>query len=277
MMDVGVVGLGRMGSAIARRLIDAGHRVTVFNRTRSRAEPFREAAAAVAASPAQAASGDVVVTMLANDQAVEATVLGNDGVLQGLRPDGVHVSASTITVSMSERLAEEHRRAGRSYLAAPVFGRPEAAASGKLFVVCGGEADAIERCRPVFDAIGQRTFVIGTAPQSASLVKLGGNFLIAATIECLGEAVALMRKSGVDPHAFIEVMTGSLFDAPVFRTYGKLILEQQFEPPGFAMPLGLKDITSTLAAAEAEAGADAGGQPSARPLYRRHCPRRRDA
>jgi 3-hydroxyisobutyrate dehydrogenase-like beta-hydroxyacid dehydrogenase len=251
-MEVGVVGLGRMGSAIAQRLIQAGHRVTVYNRTRSRAEPLRAAGAVVADSPAAAAAGEAVITMLADDQAVEATVLGNDGVLQGLRADTVHISMSTITVALSERLESAHPAAGRHYLAAPVFGRPDAAASGKLFIVAGGEASAIARCQSLFDAIGQRTFVIGDTPHWANLVKLSGNFLIASMIECLGEAVALMRKSGVDPQRFIDIMTESLFAAPVYRTYGKLIVDQHFQPPGFTMPLGLKDIRSALAAAEAQ-------------------------
>jgi 3-hydroxyisobutyrate dehydrogenase-like beta-hydroxyacid dehydrogenase len=179
-------------------------------------------------------------------------VYGNDGVLQALREDAVHISMSTITVALSERLASAHRAAGRHYLAVPVFGRPDAAASGKLFLVAGGEADVIARCQPLFNAIGQRTFVIGDTPQWANLVKLSGNFLIASMIESLGEAIALIRKSGVDPQRFIDIMTGSLFAAPVYQTYGKLIVEQHFQPAGFAMPLGLKDIRSVLAAAEAQ-------------------------
>jgi 3-hydroxyisobutyrate dehydrogenase-like beta-hydroxyacid dehydrogenase len=251
-MEIGVIGLGQMGSAIARRLIGAGHRVTVYNRTRARAEALEVAGAVVADRPVGASTGDAVITMLADDQAVEAVVLGNDGVLQGLREDAVHLSMSTITVALSERLASAHRAAGRQYVAVPVFGRPDVAESGNLFIVAGGEAEAIARCQPLFDAIGQRTFVIGDTPQWANLVKLSGNFLIASMIESLGEAVALMRKSGVDPQRFIDVITGSLFAAPVYRTYGKLIVEQHFQPAGLAMALGLKDIRSVLAAAEAQ-------------------------
>ena len=251
-MEVGVIGLGRMGSAIALRLIEAGHRVTVSNRTRARAEPLKAAGAIVAETPAGASTDEAVITMLADDQALEAVVYGNDGVLQALREDAVHISMSTITVALSERLASAHRAAGRHYLAVPVFGRPDAAASGKLFLVAGGEADVIARCQPLFNAIGQRTFVIGDTPQWANLVKLSGNFLIASMIESLGEAIALMRKSGVDPQGFIDIMTGSLFAAPVYQTYGKLIVKQHFHPAGFAMPLGLKDIRSVLAAAEAQ-------------------------
>jgi 3-hydroxyisobutyrate dehydrogenase-like beta-hydroxyacid dehydrogenase len=251
-MEIGVIGLGRMGGAIARRLIEAKHRVTVYNRTPARAEPLKAEGALVADSPAGASSGEAVITMLADDQAVEAVVFGDRGVLQGLRKDAVHLSMSTITVALSERLASAHRAADRHHLAVPVFGRPDAATSGKLFIVAGGDAALIARCQPIFDAVGQRTFVVGDTPQWANLVKLSGNFLITSMIESLGEAIALMRKSGVDPQRFVDIMTESLFAAPVYRTYGKLIVEQHFQPAGFAMPLGLKDIRSTLAAAEAQ-------------------------
>ncbi len=250
-MEVGVIGLGHMGSAIARRLLEAGHYVTVYNRTRKKAERLKEAGAVVADSPSAASRGQAVITMLADDSAVETVVFGKDGVLHGLREDAAHISMSTITVALSERLAEAHRALHRHYLAAPVFGRPDAAAAGKLFIVVGGEADVIMRYQPLFDVLGQRTFVIGDTPPWANLVKLSGNFLIASMIESLGETVALMRKSGVNPRSFIEIMTNSLFDAPVYRTYGELIVEQRFEPPAFAIPLGLKDIRSALSAAEA--------------------------
>jgi 3-hydroxyisobutyrate dehydrogenase-like beta-hydroxyacid dehydrogenase len=172
-------------------------------------------------------------------------------VLAHLPEGAVHVSMSTITVALAERLAEAHRAAGRRFVAALVFGRPDAAAAGKLFVVAAGEEAAIAQCQPLFDAIGQRSFVVGAAPAAANLVKLGGNYLIAATIQSLGEAIALMRKSGVDASAFVEVITNSLFAAPVYRTYGALIVEERYEPAGFAMPLGLKDLRAALAAADA--------------------------
>ncbi|MFL5253278.1 MAG: NAD(P)-dependent oxidoreductase [Rhodopila sp.] len=252
-MQIGFIGLGQMGSAIAHRLIAAGHQVKVYNRTRSRAEALAEAGAVVAETPAEASAGEAVFTMLADDPAVEAVTFGPHGIIQGLGKNHVHISLSTITVALSERLAAAHLAAGQRYLAAPVFGRPDAAAAGKLFVVAAGETDLVAHCQPLFDAIGQRTFVVGDRPASANLVKLGGNFLLAAMIESLGEAVALMRKSGVDPHRFIEVITNSLFAAPAYRTYGELIVEQRFQPAGFAVPLGLKDIRSALAAAEARA------------------------
>ena len=250
-MDVGFVGLGNMGGAIARRLLAAGHRVTVYNRTPSRAEALEAEGAILASSPGGASGGEAVITMLADDAAVEAMAFGADGVIAALRKDAVHVSMSTITVALSERLAAAHRAAGQRYVAAPVFGRPDAAAAGKLFVLAAGDPESVARCQPVFEAVGQRTFTVAEEPAGANLVKLGGNFLLAAMIECLGETVALMRKSGVDPQRFIEVMTNTLFAAPAYRTYGALIVEQRYQPPGFAMPLGLKDIRSVLAAADA--------------------------
>lgn len=251
-MDIGFIGLGNMGLPMARNLLKAGHRVTVYNRTRSRAEPLVHDGAIAAGAPAEACAGDAVITMLANDRAVEETVFGSQGILGHLRQGCAHISMSTITVALSERLAAAHRDAGQAYLASPVFGRPEAAAAARLFIVAAGEKKAVERCQPLFDALGQRTFVLSENPPEANLVKLSGNFLIAATIECLGETVALMRKYEVDPHRFLEIMTETLFAAPVYRTYGALIAEQKYEPAGFKAELGLKDVRSVLAAAEAK-------------------------
>jgi 3-hydroxyisobutyrate dehydrogenase-like beta-hydroxyacid dehydrogenase len=157
----------------------------------------------------------------------------------------------TISVALSDRLAEAHRNAGQAYVAAPVFGRPEAAAAAKLFVLAAGPEAQLVRCQPLFDAIGQRTFVIGDKPSSANLVKLSGNFLLAAMIECLGEAFALTRKGGIDPHLYLEILTSTLFSAPAYKTYGTIIANQEYEPAGFKMALGLKDIRLALAAADA--------------------------
>jgi 3-hydroxyisobutyrate dehydrogenase-like beta-hydroxyacid dehydrogenase len=252
-MDIGFIGLGHMGQAMARTLLKAGFRLTVYNRTRARAEELQAEGAAVADSPAEASRGDLVITMLADDPAVEAVVFGEQGVIRALRRSAIHAGMSTITVALSKRLADAHRAAGQYYVAAPVFGRPDAAAAGKLFIVAAGEPEPIARCQPVFDAMGQRTFVVGPVQTAANLIKLCGNFLIASMIESLGEATTLIRKSGGDPQRFVEVMTNSLFPAPVYKTYGDLIVEQKFQPAGFSMPLGLKDIRSLLAAAETHA------------------------
>jgi len=249
MMDVGFIGLGNMGQAMARNLLKAGHRVTVFNRSRHKAEPLAAEGARIADSPAEACQ-PVVITMLADDAAVEAAMLGHSGGLSTLAKDAVHVSMSTISVALSDRLAEAHRKAGQAYLAAPVFGRPEAAAAAKLYIIAAGERSVIAHCQPLFDAMGQRTFVIGDKPSAANLVKLSGNFLLASMIECLGEAFALTRKGGIDPHVYLEIVTNTLFSAPVYKTYGALIADQRYEPAGFSMALGLKDIRLALTAAD---------------------------
>jgi len=249
-MDVGFIGLGNMGLAMARNLLKAGHSLRVYNRTQSRAEPLEREGATIATSPAEASTGDAVITMLANDQAVEETVFGDDGVLRGLKKGAAHISMSTITVALSERLKKAHAEAQQTYIAAPVFGRPDAAAAAKLFVVPAGDKKAVEHFQPLFDAMGQRTFFLSENAPEANLVKLSGNFLIASMIECLGETVALMRKYEVDPRRFLEIMTETLFAAPVYRTYGALIAGQKYEPAGFKLELGLKDVRSVLAAAE---------------------------
>jgi 3-hydroxyisobutyrate dehydrogenase-like beta-hydroxyacid dehydrogenase len=252
-MKVGFIGLGRMGQGMARSLLKAGFEVTVWDRTRSHAEALREYGAMVADTPAGAATDEAVITMLADDHAVEEIVLGGGRVIRTMREDAVHISMSTITVASSEELTQARRTAGQRFVAAPVFGRPEAAAAAQLYIVAAGAPEPVDRCRPRFDAMGQKTFVLGAFPPAANLVKLGGNFLIASLIECLGEAIALMRKADVPAQRFVEILTESLFAAPVYKTYGQLILEEKYEPAGFKMPLALKDIRSVLAAAEAKA------------------------
>jgi 3-hydroxyisobutyrate dehydrogenase-like beta-hydroxyacid dehydrogenase len=250
-MKVGFIGLGQMGSAMATNLIKAGHDVTVYNRSRDKAEALAGEGAKVAATVAEACGGEAVFTMLAHDDALSAVVHGDGGVLASLGKGAVHISASTISVAMSERLTREHAAAGQHFVAAPVFGRPEAAAAAKLFVAAAGAPDAIQTVTPLFDAIGQRTFVLGEEPKAANLVKLSGNFLIASVIESLGEAMALVEKGGVDRHAYLDLLTSTLFNAPVYKTYGGLIADRKFKPAGFTAPLGQKDIRLALAAGEA--------------------------
>jgi 3-hydroxyisobutyrate dehydrogenase-like beta-hydroxyacid dehydrogenase len=250
-MKVGFLGLGQMGSAMAANLIKAGHDVTVYNRSRDKAEALAGEGAKVAATVAEACGGEAVFTMLAHDDALSAVVHGDGGVLASLGKGAVHISASTISVAMSERLTREHAAADQHFVAAPVFGRPEAAAAAKLFVAAAGAPDAIQTVTPLFDAIGQRTFVLGEEPKAANLVKLSGNFLIASVIESLGEAMALVEKGGVDRHAYLDLLTSTLFNAPVYKTYGGLIADRKFKPAGFTAPLGQKDIRLALAAGEA--------------------------
>jgi 3-hydroxyisobutyrate dehydrogenase-like beta-hydroxyacid dehydrogenase len=250
-MQVGFIGLGGMGSGMAANLLKAGHALTAYNRTAAKAEALVGDGAALAKIPGEAARGDVVITMLADDAAVEAVVFGSDGVLAGLKPGAIHISMSTISVALAERLAAAHRGAGQGFVSAPVFGRPEAAAAAKLFIVAAGEPQAVQFCQALFDALGQRTFVIADEPPKANLVKLSGNFLIAAVIETLGEAFALVGKAGIDRADYLDILTNTLFGAPVYKTYGSLIAEERYAPPGFKAKLGFKDIRLALGAAEA--------------------------
>ena len=249
-MKVGFIGLGRMGAGMAGSLLRAGHDVTVHNRSAERARPLGELGAKIAARVSEASANPVVFTMLSDDAALEAVALGEEGILRHLRRGALHVSSSTISVELSERLAREHAAAGQKFVAAPVFGRPEAAASAQLYVVAAGDSGAIEEARPLFDALGQKTFVVSDRPEAANLVKLSGNFLLASVVESLGEALALVGKAGLDRRQYLELLTSSLFDVPVYKNYGRLIAERAFTPAGFAAPLGQKDIRLTLAAAE---------------------------
>jgi 3-hydroxyisobutyrate dehydrogenase-like beta-hydroxyacid dehydrogenase len=251
-MKVGFIGLGNMGKAMARNLLNAGHAVIVYNRTRSRAEELQRDGAIVADTPAETCTGEAVITMLADDHAVEQVAFGTKdsaGVVSALDASGVHISMSTISVALSDRLYDAHRSKGSGYVAAPVFGRPPTAEAQQLAIVAAGPPETIERCRPLFDAMGQRTFVVGEKPSSANLVKLIGNFMIASMLETLGEAFALGRKGGLDPGLLLEVLS-TLFPAPIYKNYAGMIARQEFEPAGFKLPLGLKDVRLVMAAAD---------------------------
>jgi 3-hydroxyisobutyrate dehydrogenase-like beta-hydroxyacid dehydrogenase len=249
-MDIGFIGLGNMGRGMAANLIKAGHSVTVYNRSPGKAEALVTQGATAAGTVAEASRGEVVFTMLADDRAVEAVTFGDDGIVASLPPGATHVSSSTISIALSERLAAAHAEAGQRYAAAPVFGRPEAASAAKLFVIAAGARQALQPLSPLFEAIGQRTFVVSEQPHTANLVKLSGNFLIASAIEAIGEAVALVAKAGVDRQQYVDILTSTLFAAPAYQTYGGLIARRQFEPAGFAASLGLKDVRLALAAGE---------------------------
>ena len=243
---IAFLGLGAMGLAMARNLVQAGYDVRVWNRTASKAREIP--GAKPAGTPAAACDGaEFAVSMLADDAAVEATVLGSDGALAALRPGAIHVGSSTISVALCRRLVETHAAAGVGFVAAPVFGRPEAAAAKQLWIVPGGSPADVERCAPIFGALGQGTFPLGPAPH-ASLAKLLGNFMIASTIEMLGESLTTAEKAGLDPSRFLEMITGTLFGTPLVRRYGQLVVDTAFEPAGFQLPLGLKDLNLALAA-----------------------------
>jgi len=249
-MEAGLIGLGRMGTGIAKSLLRSGHRLTVFNRTRERAELLRADGANVARSVAEACQSGVVLTMVADDAALEALVFGEDAIRASLRAGGLHVSLSTISVALSDRLAAEHTKAGQQFVAAPVFGRPEAAESAKLSVVAAGPSASVQRCKPLFESMGPKLLVVGERPSMANVVKLSGNFLIATVLESLAEALTFARKSGVDPGVLLDFLTTTMFTAPVYKSYGELIVQGKHEPAGFALPLGLKDLRLVLQAAE---------------------------
>jgi 3-hydroxyisobutyrate dehydrogenase-like beta-hydroxyacid dehydrogenase len=249
-MKIGFIGLGHMGAGMAARLCQAGHDVTVHNRSAERMQPLIALGAKGAHNIAGACAADVVFTMLADDSAVEEAVLGPVGVREYLQPGSIHVSCSTVSVAMSEQLTRAHSQKQQGYLAVPVFGRPEAAAAGKLYMVAAGERQLIEKIQPLLDVLGQHTYIVSDVPKNANLVKLSGNFLIATVIESLGEAMALAEKGGVDRHQYLELLTSSLFNIPIYKSYGAMIADRKFEPAGFAAPLGQKDMRLALAAAE---------------------------
>jgi 3-hydroxyisobutyrate dehydrogenase-like beta-hydroxyacid dehydrogenase len=189
--------------------------------------------------------------MLADDHALEDVLLGSGNLLSKLRPEQIHVSMSTISVELSRNLVEAHRRHGTGFISAPVFGRPEAAEAAKLFIVVAGPKALVAKCEPLFSAMGQKTFVLGEDPPAANVVKLSGNFLIVSTLECMGEAFALVRKHGIDPQQYLDILTNSFFSAPFQKNYGGIIAQEKYEPAGFRMRLGLKDVRLILAAADA--------------------------
>ncbi len=252
-MDAGLIGIGQMGSGIAMNLLLKGHRLTIYNRTPERTESFRGLGAQIASSVADACRSGVVLTMLSDDTALESVVYGENGLLASLPSSGLHISLSTISVALSDRLTADHAKAGQQFVAAPVFGRPEAAASGSLLVVAAGPSDAMERAKPLFSAMGPRLAVFGERPSLANVVKLSGNFLLSSVLESLAEAMAFARKQGIDTQALYELLTATLFSAPVYKMYGGLIVTGKYEPAGFATKLGLKDVRLVLQAAEAAA------------------------
>ncbi|MEY2159198.1 MULTISPECIES: NAD(P)-dependent oxidoreductase [unclassified Rhodanobacter] len=249
-MKVGFIGLGAMGGAMASNLLAAGHTLTVWNRSVAATEPLASLGARVARSADRAAQGEVLCSMLANDQAVREVFL-DGGLLDAMDRGTVHVNHATISVALAQELAAEHEKRGLEYVAAPVFGRPDVAAAAKLNIVVAGKPAAVERVRSLLEAMGSRLWPLGEAPERANVVKIAGNFMLASAIESMAEASALTRAYGVGAAEFLDVMTNTLFAAPAYQGYGKLIAEQRFKPAGFALPLGFKDVGLALAAGEA--------------------------
>jgi 3-hydroxyisobutyrate dehydrogenase-like beta-hydroxyacid dehydrogenase len=247
-MDIGFIGLGEMGAAMVANMLKAGHRVRVWNRSPERAEPLAQAGAQVVATPAEAFAGDAVFSMLADDTALREVV--NASLLEGAARGLIHVNMATISVTLAEELAHAHAARGLHYVAAPVMGRPDVAAAAKLTIIAAGPAEAIDRVQPVFDAIGQKTWRIGSLAQQANVAKLAANFMLASAVETLGEASALLGGHGVAMQDFLDIITSSVFPGPVYQGYGKMIAEQRYEPALFKARLGLKDVRLALAAAE---------------------------
>ncbi|GAA0686983.1 3-hydroxyisobutyrate dehydrogenase-like beta-hydroxyacid dehydrogenase [Dyella sp. SG562] len=249
-MKVGFIGLGAMGSAMASNLLKAGHSVTVWNRSPAATEPLASLGAKVASTPERAAQGDALFSMLSNDQAVRAVVL-EGGLLEEMDKGAVHVNHATVSVALARELAAAHAQRGIDYLAAPVFGRPDVAAAGKLNIVTAGKPAVLERMRPLLEAMGSAIWPMGEEPERANVVKIAGNFMLGAAIESMAEASALTRAHGVSAGDFLHLMTSTLFASPPYQGYAKLIAEQRFKPAGFALPLGYKDINLALAAGDA--------------------------
>jgi 3-hydroxyisobutyrate dehydrogenase-like beta-hydroxyacid dehydrogenase len=252
--DVGFVGLGHMGMAMAANLAAAGHRVVAHVRRPERMGTLLALGLRPTTDVADLFDCAIVVSMLPDDAAIRDVVfgrqdLGFDGLAMGLMPGAIHLSMSTISTQAAADLAREHARCGQGYVAAPVFGNPEAAKARQLFILAAGAAVDVERCRPLLDNLGQRTFVIGPDPAHANLIKLLGNMLTATTLEMLGEVVALIRKRGLDPKPFVDILTSTMFGGRVHRIYGDKIVGERYAP-GFPLPLALKDVRLALAEAE---------------------------
>jgi 3-hydroxyisobutyrate dehydrogenase-like beta-hydroxyacid dehydrogenase len=227
---------------MALRLIGAGHELAVWNRTEGKTKPLLREGAIAAATPAEAELGaDAVVTMLFDDAANEEVLFGSNGLLDALDPGSLHIAMSTISVALSERLTAEHARRGIDFVAAPVFGRPNIAADGKLWIVAAGAQKAIDRARPVFEPISRGVTVIGTEPRQANAVKLGGNFLISAMIHSLGEAFVFAEGQGIEPSLFFEAVNSALFQSPFYAAYANVMLNPP-EHVGATIALGEKDL-----------------------------------
>ncbi len=250
--NLGFIGLGSMGLPIATNVQAAGFPLAVYNRNLERAGPLVAKGARCAASPRACAEGcDAVVTMVADDDAVEAVTWGGDGLLEGLRPGAIHINMTTTSVAMTQRLADAHAARGTRFVAAPVFGRPERAADRTLWICAAGPADAVEACRPVLSATSQGLFVLGESPVQAAVVKIAVNFQLAAAIVTMAEGFALAAKAGVQPQQLLDILDVVQFKGPAYKNYGQRMCDEAFDPAGFKLWLGLKDVRLVLEAGDA--------------------------
>jgi len=249
-LKVGFIGLGRMGQAMAARVLGGGHDLVVYNRTVAKTTNLVEAGALAAPSVAEACSGrDFVITMVADDASLQAVTLGAGGIRETLAPGAVHIIMGTHGVSMIQKLTAAHAEAKQLMVGAPVLGRPDVAATGQLIIVAGGPEEAVRKCKPLFDVIGRQTFPAGPKPEGAFAIKLANNFVLGCAVEAMAEGFSLVRKYGVDPQIFYEIMTGGLFAAPAYKVYGKIMVDQSFDKVGFSTLTGMKDANLIMEAA----------------------------
>lgn len=247
-MEIGFIGLGQMGSGMASRLIDSGHRLVVWNRTLAVTDAYASRGAKIAATPHQVLAAEVVITMLADDAAVKAVWI-DQGLTQELPTTTVHLNMASVSLRMGQRLDNLHRQHGGLYVSAPVFGRPEFAARGELDIIAAGAPAAIARCEPLFKLLGRRWFNVAAEAPKANAVKVARNFLLATIIESLGEALSLVEKAGVDRQVFYDIITSTSMNAPAYKNYGRLMLENP-DNPSFNLTLGLKDVELALQTAD---------------------------
>jgi 3-hydroxyisobutyrate dehydrogenase-like beta-hydroxyacid dehydrogenase len=250
-MKIGLVGLGRMGQGMGARLLGAGHELVAYNRTPGKSADLEKAGAKAASSLAAACKDrDLVISMVADDAALNEVALGAGGIRESLAKDAVHVAMGTHSAGAIQALAAAHAEKGQAFVAAPVLGRPDAAAAGQLVIVAAGPSMALTKCGPAFSAMGRKTVVAAATPESALAIKLANNFVLGCAIQTMAEGFSLVRKYGVNPQVFYDVMTEGLFAAPAYKVYGKLMVDSSYDKPGFTTKLGLKDIKLALAAAE---------------------------
>ncbi len=248
---ISFIGLGSMGLPIAMNLLESGYKLRVYNRTAQKAQPLVEKGAELASNPADVVEpNSIAISMLANDQAVEEVVLSENGILEKLGSGGVHISMSTVSPATAQKLAQQHQQQGSHYLAAPVFGRPDAAAARKLWICLSGNAAAKERALPLLNVLGQKVFDFGEQVGAANVVKLSGNFLIVSALEAMAEAFTLAQKNGIERSQVAELFGQTLFACPIYQNYGRLIAQEQYEPAGFKLSLGLKDVELVLQTAK---------------------------
>ncbi|MBK4738410.1 NAD(P)-dependent oxidoreductase [Noviherbaspirillum pedocola] len=251
-MDIGFIGLGHMGEPLAANLLKAGHRLVIWNRSQASAQRLAAQGAQIATTPEEALGTGIVFSMLADNDAIRA-VLIDSGVMAKAAKESVHVNMSTISVAYAQELTAQHEKLGITYIAAPVLGRPDVAAAGKLNILAAGPAAAIDRVQPLLDVLGQKTWRLGETASHANVIKLAANVLLASAVETIAETATFVSAHGVAAADLLQIISNSTFPGPVYQGYGKLIVEDRFDPPGFKAGLALKDVRLALAASDDKA------------------------